>query len=794
MKLIFFLLLNIYLCKKKKIFDEKEIKKICSRCHSNFNEVYNDTELIHATKDDDKINEYVIKIIEDIKLKKKSKIFLKEYAKSRTDSFYKIYIALISLILVFWIILIIFSCIDNKKKFLTQLFFPKNCKNNFIPYFALILFIFLIVLSSVILYFIFETKKYLNDSLCSLFRIYIDVRDGDQVKLTSWEGIKNLQEGLTTDTNTIDQLLNTIELQENLYNDLKDNEFENNTFDEDEKNNNYFSDLQVNSPSKLDKKVYPSYSKKRKETLELIKFEYTIKLSLALNVNQQIALLNKPIKEFPELIFEEYSFISNKLNDILNSAQYFAEKYLAYAVFYSKYINYYIFPIFYTIFTLLIFFSIAAILFIILYIKNNGTNIKEKFKNINKKILISLWNIFLFLLILIICSEGAFQIIKILSIDSSGFLQYATSEENINSENTIVFKGPGKLILGRCFKDDNSNILSEILKLLKLVSNEISIIEELEEIYLSEIIFEKYHDIYEKINLNMTENLLTNLKNMFNDYSLISYFNNSSSIFEKKCQFDLDDLNKYTDYSSQLLSFQSSFLSSEHTYDIWTSSKSNCEKYENYEYINDKNDRKKGNKYCMVIDEFNTEEAKNFYSNIKLKLDFLTNKSLEEIFSEYHQALIKFKEDNKILLNDNPNFISRTQKYYDNLISIKNNILKGIEYSKEITKLINKLITQPSALDISIDLFTAMECWFLRRDIKVFYINMESLKNSSNNLLIINIIEIILVFICILFIIIIIYRYQIFKDEHDITTTDDVKVHEDEFSVRVENKTTKNNF
>ena len=35
-----------------------------------------------------------------------------------------------------------------------------------------------------------------------------------------------MQEGLTTDTNTIDQLLNTIELQENLYNDLKDkNEF-----------------------------------------------------------------------------------------------------------------------------------------------------------------------------------------------------------------------------------------------------------------------------------------------------------------------------------------------------------------------------------------------------------------------------------------------------------------------------------------------------------------------------------------------------------------------------------------
>ena len=78
MKIIFFLLLNIYYCKNKKIFDEKEIKNICSRCHSNFNEVYNNTELLKITKDDNKINEFVIKLIEDIKSKKKSKIFLKE--------------------------------------------------------------------------------------------------------------------------------------------------------------------------------------------------------------------------------------------------------------------------------------------------------------------------------------------------------------------------------------------------------------------------------------------------------------------------------------------------------------------------------------------------------------------------------------------------------------------------------------------------------------------------------------------------------------------------------------------
>ena len=143
----------------------------------------------------------------------------------------------------------------------------------------------------------------------------------------------------------------------------------------------------------------------------------------------------------------------------------------------------------------------------------------------------------------------------------------------------------------------------------------------------------------------------------------------------------------------------------------------------------------------MVIDEFNTDIATNFYSDITLKLELLTENSIEEIFSEYHRALIKFKEDNQVLLNDNPDFISRTQKYYDDLISIKMKVAKSIEYSQEIAKLINKLISHPSAIDIGIDLFSIMECWFLRRDVKVFYINMESLENSSGILLILNIIS-----------------------------------------------------
>ena len=69
------------------------------------------------------------------------------------------------------------------------------------------------------------------------------------------------------------------------------------------------------------------------------------------------------------------------------------------------------------------------------------------------------------------------------------------------------------------------------------------------------------------------------------------------------------------------------------------------------------------------------------------------------------------------------------------------------------------------------------------------------MKNNSNKLLISNLIEIILVLFCILFIIIIIYRYQLLKDEaNDITTINDVKIIEYKNSIKGSIKSSKNKF
>ena len=307
-----------------------------------------------------------------------------------------------------------------------------------------------------------------------------------------------------------------------------------------------------------------------------------------------------------------------------------------------------------------------------------------------------------------------------------------------------------------CFRNDSGDLLSEILSTLEKNTSKI---EELDRIYLAEIILGQYYENIKQIELNETEEILNNLKDMYNDYSLISYYEDALLTIEKSCQYDLDELNKYTDYSNPLISYQSTILNNNHTYDVWASKYINCNKYKNYKYISDKDERIDGNKYCLVINEFSSDIAKNFYLNIKTTKSLI--KTVDVVFNEYHQSLKLFEEDNKKLLYSGPsNFIVRTNYYYDDLISIKENILIGIDYSRQIAVLLNKLLGNPSGVDFGVDLFTIMNCWFLKRDLKVFYIQMDKLKNSSFKLLIFNIPEMILALICTFFILIIKYKYK----------------------------------
>ena len=745
------LLIQFYICDS---FEEDEIQNICSRCQSNFNETYKDEELINKTKDDDKINEYVIKLVESLKNdSKNSSDLVNDYVIPRFIYPNIAYIILLLLGIILWIILIIFLC-RTKKKFFSE---NNSTKSRKIVYLNAVIFIVIIIISSLSLSYIIKSHNFFNSSICALLRIYIDIRDGDQAHTTHWEGIKKLQEDLTGDKNNVNKLINTINLQENITYILKNNKYEKKTFDEDEKNNNYYSDSEVSSPNSLNKNVFPTFSKNRKIDLNKILFEYNLKLKQGIEINDKISVLNEPIKDNPELITKEYLVVNKKLSDILDTIQKSAEEYLQILIDYSKDINYIIFPLIYSIYILLIIFSIAGIIFTLLYV--HDLNISEKTKKIYYKILHTLWNILFFLLISAIFSQILFKVFELFGIDGSGILQYATSEENFNSTDSIIFKGAGNAFLKVCFRDDKGDLLSEIIKTMDHGSSKI---EEFDRIYIEEIIYSKYYEDIKNINMNETLNIINDLENKYNDYSLISYYEDSLLTIEKTCQYDFDELNKYTDYSNPLISYQSTILSNNHTYDVWTSKYSNCNNYKNYKYIKDKNERKEGNKYCMIIGEFDSNIAKNFYLNIIAKNTIL--KKIDVIFDEYYQSLQKFENDNKYLLNNEPNFILRTKNYYNDLILIKNNILKGIEYSQQIVELLNKLLGNPG-IDVGIDLFTIMNCVFLKRDAKVFYIEMDKLTKNSSKLLIINIFEIIIILPSIIFVLIIIYKYK--NDDND---------------------------
>ena len=750
---IFFLVFGLYNGKLRNLFEEEEIQKICSNCQPDFNETYLNQELINSTKDNDKINKYVIKLVESLKNDSNSSELFYDYVFPRFIVPNIIYIIITVLIFITYIFIIIVSCLDHKRKCLSKIFFNKANKNK-LSYITIIICIIIIALSSFVLFYINESRIYFNSSICSLLRIYLDVRDGDQTHSTYWVGIKKLQEDLTGDKNLINRLISTVNLQENLTEVIKNNKYEKNTFDEEEKNNDYFSGYSVNSPNSLNNKVFPSYSKKRKDFLGKILLEYGLKLRHGIEINERISNLNKPIKDHPELISKEYLIINQKLDDILDTIQISAEEYLQYLIDYSKYINYIVFPILFSIFSTLILFSIVTIIFLLrnIFIKD----ITQKIKRIFNIFINIFWNIFFILLIMVIIGQMIFTILKIFSIDGAGILQYATSEQNFNSSDSIIFKGAGTVFLKMCFRNDSGDLLSEILSTLEKNTSKI---EELDRIYLAEIILSQYYENIKQIELNETEEILNNLKDMYNDYSLISYYEDALLTIEKSCQYDLDELIKYTDYSNPLISYQSTILNNNHTYDVWASKYINCNKYKNYKYISDKSERIDGNKYCLVINEFSSDIAKNFYLNIKTTKSLI--KTVDVVFNEYHQSLKLFEEDNKKLLYNEPsNFILRTNYYYDDLISIKENILIGIDYSRQIAVLLNKLLGNPSGVDFGVDLFTIMNCWFLKRDLKVFYIQMDNLKNSSFRLLIFNIPEMILALICTIFILIIKYKYK----------------------------------
>ena len=735
-KILIILFFSIFIFGEASNFEEEEIQKICSKCHSGFNDTYKDSNLLKNVSENDTINDYVKMIIEMLKTDFNSSELIDQYVTPRVINPNIIYIIFLVIVCLIWIALIVFICLNKKCLKYESKDETNHLKNHLLAYITMLIFAIIILFSSISLSFVHKSKVYFNSSICALLRIYIDVRDGDQAKTTQWKGIKKLQSDLVGDENTVNKLIEYINLQNDISNDLNNNKYKKKTFYDDEKNNDYYSDKQVASPSSKSSQVSPKYAKNRFEDINIIYFEYIAKLENGVNYNNQIQLLNRPIKDNPGLITNENLFINSQLNDILETVQFSAEEYLQYLIDIAKYVNKIAFPLLFSTFSLSLIFAVFGIIFIFLYIRDN--KIGTKLKKIFSIILQILWNIILFLLLLTIVSQICFKIFEIFGEDGSGLLQYATSKDNFNNSNdSIIFRGAGNVFLETCFReDDDGDLLSKIIANMDHSS---SIINNLTSIKNEHKEFQLLFKIMKKIQLNQTQNIINNLNEMYNDYSLIEYYNNLINL--RKCQDDLDDLNEYTDYSNLLKTKQSSILGNKHSYDVWASKEENCKNYKKYEYIKSEKERKEGNNYCMVIEQFDKEIARNFYTGIKaIKSSILPSIiTVDEAFEEYYDGFINFEEDNKKLLKENPNFIRMTEKYYNELIEIKEKILKGYEYFQKIIELVNKILGNSSGMTIGYDIFSVMNCAFLKRDLKVFYIEMAKLRANSGPFLVLSV-------------------------------------------------------
>ena len=752
-------LLSIFDCK----LDEVEMRKICSKCEAGFNDTYKDTELLNNTSEDDKINEYVIILVELLKTDFNSSDLVDQYVTPRVIYPNIFFFVLIGLLIIIWIVLIVLACC-NKRVFKFQYDEKSHLKHHLMAYITFLLFLCVIVISSISFVIIKKSEVYFNSSVCSLLRLYIDLRDGDQTKTSYWKGLKGLQIDLQKDESAVSELMKTIELHDGVMEELNNNKFLKNTFADDEKSNNYYADSKVTSPSSTSSKVYPSYSKNRLPELTKIQLEYGLKLDIGVNKNKEIQIQNNLIKKktkLEESVSNEYKYINTELTDILDSLSITADDYIQYIIDYSEYVNYVAFPLLYSIFSLSIIFSVFGIIFTFLYIRDKKLTLKVK--NIFANILHAIWNIILFLLLLTNVAQILFKIFEIFGEDGSGVVQYATSEENFKSSDSVIFTGAGLMFLEMCFKHDDGDFLTEMLSKMEKGSSDLN---DLKGVLLEQILLANYDKLIEKVQLNETQNIINKLEKMYEDYSEISYYSSLISIIENKCQNDFDSLNLYTDYSNPLISKQSKDSSDKHTYDVWTSIKENCNNYKKYEYINNKASRIDGNKYCMVIDDFERSDAKSLYSGVKTSSLLILEKNVEDTFDEYYQALKKFKEDNQKLLGESPNFIKMTKNYYEELLAVKEKILEGLGYSKKIVNLINKILNGETSSTVSagLDIFSAMNCKFIKRDLKVFYIEMEKLRANSAPFIILSFFAIIFLLSSAVLVMLNIYKYKSQED------------------------------
>ena len=387
-------------------------------------------------------------------------------------------------------------------------------------------------------------------------------------------------------------------------------------------------------------------------------------------------------------------FYDNIINDWIN---------------YTEHINDKLTTCLYLFSSLLIFFTLFAIISIILFLTKFNT--ESSFKRFD----ILFRSIYIILFLLTACTfaiGGFYGLLSKVSLDIISMVEYTFSIDNIENSSILIEKeSEGNKVLNFCV--NNNGDLATLFKINDIPYRYIDTlylskkeIKELNEISLS------YHDYFDSIK---------SLEDTINDYL-------NNKVYQDAKPY-IDELNRYTNWNSEGTYLDSSAFEAKYLKDIWVLRVEDCDDDYPYTSINSNDEILSKSQNCFLIEEWSDESVK-----IEQRYSGYTSskghyQTVSAAVEAYTHSLDQYHRDSITLLND----IKTSTEVLQN---------KGTEMTKAFKQSVSN---SNNALDMISNVYepiignntiaSIMNCSIMRKYLNMLYYQLDNEFNSKSKTL-----------------------------------------------------------
>ena len=387
-------------------------------------------------------------------------------------------------------------------------------------------------------------------------------------------------------------------------------------------------------------------------------------------------------------------FYDNIINDWIN---------------YTEHINDKLTTCLYLFSSLLIFFTLFAIISIILFLTKFNTESSFKIFDILFR------SIYIILFLLTACTfaiGGFYGLLSKVSLDIISMVEYTFSIDNIENSSILIEKeSEGNKVLNFCV--NNNGDLATLFKINDIPYRYIDTlylskkeIKELNEISLS------YHDYFDSIK---------SLEDTINDYL-------NNKVYQDAKPY-IDELNRYTNWNSEGTYLDSSAFEAKYLKDIWVLRVEDCDDDYPYTSINSNDEILSKSQNCFLIEEWSDESVKieQRYSGYTSSKGYY--QTVSAAVEAYTHSLDQYHRDSITLLND----IKTSTEVLQN---------KGTEMTKAFKQSVSN---SNNALDMISNVYepiignntiaSIMNCSIMRKYLNMLYYQLDNEFNSKSKTL-----------------------------------------------------------